>query len=322
MTVIAQEPATLADVAKRLDANGKIDVIVEQLTHTNEILEDMIFQEANLPTGHKTTIRSDLPSATWRLLNYGVKQSKSRTQQIISACGMLEAYAEVDKALADLNGNTGAFRASEDQAFLQAMNIAMADTLFYGDVDKTPERFQGFAAHLSALEQPNVIDAGGTADGAMTSIYLCSWGAQTVFGIYPKGSRAGFRHDDLGEVTLTDADGGKYQGYRTHYKWDLGLVVRDWRYLIRIANIDLAVVTDGKLIEYLITASELLPDQKLGSPVFYMNRQTRTRLRLARLNKGNVQLSFDNAEGKKVMVFDEIPLRRSDAVRNTEQRVL
>ncbi|MDR2669321.1 MAG: hypothetical protein LBC14_05140 [Desulfovibrio sp.] len=322
MAVIAQEPASLADIAKRLDANGKIDVIVEQLTKTNEILEDMLFQEANLPTGHKTTIRSDLPTATWRLLNYGVKQSKSRTQQIISTCGMLEAYAEVDKALADLNGNTGAFRVSEDQAFLQAMNIAMAETLFYGNVDKTPERFHGFAAHLSTASQPNVLDAGGTESGSLTSIYLCSWGPQTVFGIYPKGSKAGFRHNDLGEVTLFDADGGKYQGYRTHYKWDLGLVVRDWRYLVRIANIDPATITDNKLVDLLVTASELLPDQKLGRPVFYMNRQTRTRLRLARLNKGNVQLSFDNVEGKKVMVFDEIPVRRSDAVLNTEPRVV
>ncbi|MDR2604262.1 MAG: hypothetical protein LBC55_02795 [Desulfovibrio sp.] len=322
MAVIAQEPASLADIAKRLDANGKIDAIVEQLTRTNEILEDMLFQEANLPTGHKTTIRSDLPTATWRLLNYGVKQSKSSTQQIISTCGMLEAYAEVDKALADLNGNTGAFRASEDQAFLQAMNIAMADTLFYGNVDNEPERFHGFASHLSTVSQPNVLDAGGTVSGSLTSIYLCAWGPQTVFGIYPKGSKAGFRHNDLGEVTLFDADGGKYQGYRTHYKWDLGLVVRDWRYLIRIANIDLTTIYDNKLIALLVTASELLPDQKLGRPVFYMNRQTRTHLRLARLNKGNVQLSFDDVEGKKVMVFDEIPVRRSDAVLNTELRVV
>jgi hypothetical protein len=322
MAVTAEEPASLADVAKRLDANGKIDVIVEQLTKTNEILEDMLFQEANLPTGHKTTIRSDLPTATWRLLNYGVQQSKSRTHQIVSTCGMLEAYAEVDKALADLNGNTGAFRVSEDQAFLQAMNIAMAETLFYGNVDIAPERFHGFAAHLSTASQPNVIDAGGTTSGSLTSIYLCSWGPQTVFGIYPKGSKAGFRHDDLGEVTLFDADGGKYQGYRTHYKWDLGLVVRDWRYLIRIANIDLADINYNALINLMVEASELLPDQKLGRPVFYMNRQTRTRLRLARLNKANVQLFFDNAEGKKVMTFDEIPVRRSDAVLNTEPRVV
>jgi hypothetical protein len=327
MPLVADTLVTLGDVAKRLDANGKVDAIVEQLTQTNEILEDMLFAESNLPTGHRSTIRTGLPAAAWRLLNYGVPQSKSRTAQITDTCGMLEAYAEVDKALADLNGNTGAFRSSEDRAFLQAMNIAMADTLFYGDTKKNPERFLGLTPRFSTLDKTkadsaeNVIDAGGTADGAMTSIWLPSWGPQTLFGVYPKGSKAGFQHNDLGEVTLFDAQGGKYQGYRTHYKWDLGLVMRDWRYIVRIANIDLATITDADLIKFMIMASERLPDQKIGRPVFYMNRQVRTRLRLARLNTNNVQLTYDTVEGKKVTHFDEIPVKRSDAILNTEKQV-
>lgn len=322
--------ATLGDVAKRLDKDGKIDKIVEMLKDTNEILEDMQFQEGNLPTGHKTTIRTGLPVAAWRMLNYGVPQSKSQTQQITDTCGMLEAYAEVDKDLADLNNNTAAFRLSEDQAFLQAMNKEMAETLFYGDTSKNPERFLGLAARFSSLDPKkaataeNVIDAGGTGS-KLTSIFLVGWGANTVFGIYPKGSKAGFQHKDLGEVTLqmTLPDGrtGQYQGYRTHYKWDIGLVVRDWRYIVRICNIDLATITDDKLISLMIEASERLPDERLGRPVWYMNRSTRTRLRLARLNKNNVQLSADEVEGKKVLSFDGIPVKRCDGISLTEARV-
>lgn len=322
--------ATLGDVAKRLDKDGKIDKIVEMLKDTNEILEDMQFQEGNLPTGHKTTIRTGLPVAAWRMLNYGVPQSKSQTQQITDTCGMLEAYAEVDKDLADLNNNTAAFRLSEDQAFLQAMNKEMAETLFYGDTSKNPERFLGLAARFSSLDPKkaataeNVIDAGGSGS-RLTSIFLVGWGANTVFGIYPKGSKAGFQHKDLGEVTLqmTLPDGrtGQYQGYRTHYKWDIGLVVRDWRYIVRICNIDLATITDDKLISLMIEASERLPDERLGRPVWYMNRSTRTRLRLARLNKNNVQLSADEVEGKKVLSFDGIPVKRCDGISLTEARV-
>lgn len=322
--------ATLGDVAKRLDKDGKIDKIVEMLKDTNEILEDMQFQEGNLPTGHKTTIRTGLPVAAWRMLNYGVPQSKSQTQQITDTCGMLEAYAEVDKDLADLNNNTAAFRLSEDQAFLQAMNKEMAETLFYGDTSKNPERFLGLAARFSSLDPEkaataaNVINAGGSGS-RLTSIFLVGWGANTVFGIYPKGSKAGFQHKDLGEVTLqmTLPDGrtGQYQGYRTHYKWDIGLVVRDWRYIVRICNIDLATITDDKLISLMIEASERLPDERLGRPVWYMNRSTRTRLRLARLNKNNVQLSADEVEGKKVLSFDGIPVKRCDGISLTEARV-
>ena len=328
MALIGENVATLGDIAKRLDAGGKIDRIVEMLTQTNEILDDMMFKEGNLPTGHKTTIRTGLPNAAWRLLNYGVPQSKSKTQQITDVCGMLEAYAEVDKALADLNGNTAEFRLSEDRAFMEAMNQEMAKTLFYGDTSKNPERFLGLAARYSSLDKAkvataeNVIDAGGTATGQLTSIWLPSWGDQTCFGIYPKGSKAGFQHNNLGEVTLHDANGGQYQGYRTHYKWDIGLVLRDWRYVVRIANIDLATITDEQLVDLMIVASERLPDQKLGRPVFYMNRSVRTRLRTAIRKDKNVNLSIGEVAGKKVLTFDEITVRRCDAISLTETRVV
>ncbi|WP_368734330.1 major capsid protein, partial [Klebsiella quasipneumoniae] len=64
---------------------------------------------------------------------YGVQPSKSTTVQVTDYVGMLETYAEVDKSLADLNGNTAEFRLSEDRAFIEAMNQQMAQTLFYGD---------------------------------------------------------------------------------------------------------------------------------------------------------------------------------------------
>ncbi|MBE6441472.1 MAG: hypothetical protein E7022_03950 [Desulfovibrio desulfuricans] len=330
MAVLGTTVATLGDVAKRLDKDGKIDKIVELLSETNEVLDDMLFQEGNLPTGHRTTIRTGLPEVAWRLLNYGVPQSKSQTQQITDTCGMLEAYAEVDKALADLNNNTAAFRLSEDQAFLQAMNKAQASTLFYGDTAKHPERFLGLAPRFATLDKTkaataeNVIDAGGTG-ADLTSIWLVAWGANTVFGIYPKGSKAGFQHTDLGEVTLQmtlpNGQVGQYQGYRTHYKWDIGLVVRDWRYIVRIANIKLSSITDDNLIKFMIQASELLPDEKLGRPVWYMNRSARTRLRLAKTNKSNVQLTPETVEGKKVLTFDGIPVKRCDGIVNTESAI-
>lgn len=329
MALTGTTVATLGDIAKRLDKDGKIDKIVEMLSETNEVLDDMLFQEGNLPTGHKTTIRTGLPEVAWRLLNYGVPQSKSTTQQITDTCGMLEAYAEVDKALADLNNNTAAWRLSEDQAFIQAMDKAMAETLFYGDTSKTPERFLGLAPRFATLNpgvatSENIIDAGGTGS-ALTSIWLTAWGANTVFGIYPKGSKAGLQHKDLGEVTLhmelPDGRVGQYQGYRTHYKWDIGLVVRDWRYIVRICNIDLSKITDDKLISLLIEASERLPDEKLGRPVWYMNRSARTRLRLARTNKSNVQLTPETVEGRKVLTFDGIPVKRCDGIVTTESQV-
>ena len=309
----------MADVAKRLDPNGKVDAIVELLAETNEILEDMTFIEGNLPTGHRTTIRTGLPAAAWRMLNYGVQPSKSTTKQVDDTCGMLEAYAEVDKNLADLNGNTAAFRLSEDRAFLEAMNQKMADTLFYGDTSKNPERFLGLAPRFSTLNKTkadsaeNVINGGAATGSDNASIYLVGWGQNSIYGIYPKGSKAGFQHNDLGEVTLTDGNGGRYQGYRTHYKWDIGLCVRDWRYVVRIANIP-KTIGSTNLIDLMVEASELLPNLNGVRPVFYMNRTMRTNLRKQLANKSNVHLSLGEAAGKKVISFDEIPVRRCDAL--------
>ena len=232
MATLATTNPTLADIATRLGPDGKIDPnIVEMLNETNEILAEMTMIEANGFTDHKTTIRSGLPAGTWRKLNYGVQPEKSRTVSVKDALGMLETYAEVDKALADLNGNSAAWRLSEDRAFIEGLNQTMATTLFYGDASLDPEKFTGLAPRYNSLAAENginIVDAGGTgSDNA--SIWLICWGPNTCHGIYPKGSPAGLQSRDLGEDTLLDAAGGRYQGYRTHYKWDNGLTLRDWR---------------------------------------------------------------------------------------------
>jgi hypothetical protein len=316
-------------VAKRSDPDGKIDTIVELLAETNECLEDMTFLEGNLPTGHRTTIRSGLPGSTWRKLNYGVQPSKSTTVQVTDTAGMLEAYAEVDKALADLNGNTGSFRLSEDRAFLESMNQTMATTLFYGDTGTDPEKFMGLAprySSTSAESGDNIISAGGSGSDN-TSIWLVVWGPNTCHGIYPKGSSAGLNHQDLGEVTLEDAAGGKYQGYRTHYKWDIGVSVRDWRYVVRIPNIDISNLTrdasgsSANLIDLMVQALEKVPNLGLGRATFYGNRTISSFLRRQITNANNVNISMDEVAGKRVMTFDGIPFRRNDALLNTEAAV-
>ena len=224
MALIGQTLPSLLDVYSRTDKNGRIAKIVEQLAKSNDVITDAIYVPCNDGSKHKTTIRTGLPAAAWRMLNYGVQPSKSTTKQVDDTCGMLEAYAEVDKNLADLNGNTAAFRLSEDRAFLEAMNQGMAETLFFGDTSKNPERFLGLAPRFSTLNKTkaasaeNVINGGAATGSDNASIYLVGWGQNSIYGIYPKGSKAGFQHNDLGEVTLTDGNGGRYQGYRTHYK--------------------------------------------------------------------------------------------------------
>lgn len=319
---------TLLDLAKRLDPNGKISAIAEILSQTNEILDDMVWVEGNQPTGHVTTVRTGLPSATWRKLNYGVQPSKSSTAQVSDHIGMLEAYAEVDKKLADLNGNTAEFRLSEDRAFLEAMNQEMARTIFYGDVINE-NSFIGLAPRFndtSAKSGENIIKGSGTGN-TNTSIWLVVWSPNTVHGIYSKGSKAGLDMKDLGEVTIEDANGGKYQGYRTHYKWEAGLTVRDWRYVVRIANINVNTLTKNAstgddLLDLMVQMVEIPPSLSIGTPVIYCNKTIKSFLRRQMLNKNNVHLNLDEVAGRKVMTFDGIPVRRCDQIVNTESAIV
>lgn len=337
MAALDTKNPTLLDVSRRLDPNGNIDTIVEMLNQSNDILTDMSWKEGNLPTGHKTTVRTGLPLPTWRKLYGGVQPTKSTTAQVTDTCGMLEAYAEIDKALADLNGNTAAFRLSEDSAHIEGMSQTMASTLFYGNEGTQPEAFTGLAPRynsLAAANGENIVDAGGTGSDN-TSIWLCVWGDQTGHGIYPKGSKAGLSMSDKGQVTIENADGagGRMEGYRTHYRWDCGMSIRDWRYFVRIPNIDVsALTTDGTatdranaqkaLINLMIRASERIPSFGKGRAVWYVNRTIRESLRLGILERVSNNLSWETVEGKRVMTFDDIPVRRVDALINTEARVV
>lgn len=326
MAIKSTNALTLADWAKRTDSDGKVPTIVELLSQTNPVLTDMLFVEGNLPTGHRTTVRTGLPAATWRLLNYGVPSSKSTTAQVTDSTGMLETYAEIDKALADLNGNTAEFRLSEDNAFLEAMNQTMAETIFYGDTRINPQRFTGLSARYndkSAKNAQNIVDAGGTGSN-LTSVWLVVWGSNTVHGIFPKGQKAGLNHQDLGEQTLKDPNGGQYQGYRTHYKWDNGLTVRDWRYAVRIANIDTTKLgaDDGpNLAKLMVQALHRIPNLQMGKAVFYMNRDAAEYLDIQATEKASLAISVKETEGVWWTSFRGVPVRTCDALLSTESQV-
>lgn len=346
MATIGSTALTYADWAKRLDDGYRVASIIELLSQTNEILDDMLVVEGNLPTGHKTTVRTGLPQATWRLLNQGVPNAKSTTAQIVDTCGNLETYSVIDKDIADLNGNTAEFRLSESRAFLEGMSQQVAATLVYGNQFVNPERFTGFAPRYSTVNTANsqtannVLDAGGTGS-TNTSIWICVWGADTNHATFPKGKMTGLQSRDMGEWPVSDANGNTYQAYREHFKWEIGLVQRDWRYMVRIANIDITQLTGvsaANLINLLVRGIYKLPTQPvsagtvqtsdtpavradMGQTVIYCNRVVRTYLDLQAMNKTNVLLRIEEFDGKPITTFRGIPVRTVDAVLNNEARV-
>lgn len=335
MATLATGVLTLADHAKRREPNGGIcTTIVELLNQTNDILDSMLWKEGNLPTGHRVTQRTGLPTVAWRLLNQGVSPSKSTTAQVDEQCGMLEAWSEVDVELAKLEGDLAEFRLSEGMAFIEAMNQEMSQTLIYGNPGLAPEEFLGFTTRYSAISGAvngsHVINGGGTGSDNM-SVWLVGWGANSVYGIFPKGSAAGLDHEDKGKQIVYGANGvgaSRLDVYSEKWQWKAGLCLKDWRYVVRICNVDVsnlvAKVSAADLTELMIKATHRLPTLKGISPAFYMNRTAIEMLDIQR--RDDVQsgggIKFENVDGDRRYSFRGIPIGVVDQLLETESAVV
>lgn len=336
MASVGATVLTLLDFAKGLDPNGRVANVIELLNITNEALLDIPWKEGNLPTGHRTTVRTALPATTWRILNNGVVPSKSTKAQIDDACGKLEAWSEVDVAIAKLNGDIGAFRLAEAKAFIEAMNQAFMTAFFYGNSGVNPEQFTGLSPRYGTLStvtgtlgKQNIIDGGGTGSVNL-SIWLLVWGENTMYGIYPKGSTAGLQSNDFGEQTVqlnTGIGTSRMRAYQEQFVWDCGFALEDWRYGVRLCNVDstnlVAEVTPVDLQNKMIRMVNKIPTLGAGRAAFYMNRTAFEMLDIQRREdvRTGGQLRYEQVDGMNTPTFRGIPIRRSDSLLNTETRV-
>ena len=339
MAITAETHPTLLDITSRMSPDGSMREIVELLSQQNEMIMDMMVMESNEPKSHQIQLRTGLPTGAWRGYNIGVGSSKSTTVNARANIGNYETWAVVDRDLADLNGNSAQWRLQEESAFLEHMTQTMQKQIIFGNELEDPDAFSGLATHYSTAptnssataSADNVIDAGGTGtDNA--SIYLVCWDPMCTFGIYPKGQSGGLKVEDEGEVTLENVPAvgggtGNMKAYRTHYKWQLGIVVKDWRYNTRICNIDKSLLTPdasagARLTRFMFEAMELIPADR-GRMAFYMPRDIRTRLfqQLAEGVKSST-LTIEQVGGVRTHMFHGIPIRRVDAMAADEARVV
>lgn len=330
MPTLGTQYPTLLEVSKLYGENGQPLPVAELLLQQNPILDDIPWVEANLTNGHRHAVRTGLPDATFRKLNGGVSPSKSRFADVTESCGMISALGIIDKKLVDLSTNPADFRVKQNGGHMQAMNNTFATALFYGDHTLDPEKFLGLAPRFSDITGPenaeNIIDAAGN-DTDLASIWLVGWGDEGAFGIYPKGTQAGLVHKDMGEELVSDGNGGQYPAVRDWFEWDCGIAVKDWRNIVRIANVDLSALTKdasagADLIDLMVQAIELIHAPDAVNLAFYMPRRIRSILRRQITNKDNVWLSMGEVAGRKVVQFDGIPVRRVDALLGNESRVV
>lgn len=339
----------LVDHARMQNPDGTIADIAWLLAQANDILKDMIFQEGNLPLGHKVTVNVGLPQGTWRGNNQGVAANKPLNAQYQFSIGELVGYSMVDKSEAMLNGEIGKFRWNQDQAHIEGMSQQIASALMYSNESTNPQQFTGFSPYYNTLNTSNAQSAqnvinGGGSSNSNASLWLVGWGDNTTFGIFPKGSQAGLIYEDKGDVTpLYDANGNRFEGYTSYFCWKIGLAVKNWEYNVRICNLDtttagLAGVSPPDLYVLMSHAVTKLPtltrrasgitevdspgDPMPGiRPAWYCNRTVRTYLDIQAIRDKNVLLSSKDYAGNPVMEFRDIPIRIVDALTVSEATV-
>lgn len=336
MPALSTANPTLLDLAKVSNPDGSIAKVVEILDQTNELLQFLPIIQGNLPTGHLTTIRTGLPSVTYTTINSGVNPGKATTVQVTESCARLEAYGEVDNRLVELAKDKAAFRLAQERPQIEAFNQEFMRAFFYENVTTNPERFSGLAPRYAtrnlatAACAENVIHGGGSGtDNA--SIWVLTLGEGTIAGLIPQNSTAGLKVEDKGLVTVEDVSNGSNLGraemWRTRYELKIGLTVQDWRYGVRIANIDKSdltpdAVSGANLPRLLYRALNLIPSTSMGRTVICMSRNIRTTLgeQTAEGTK-NSSLKAEEVGGIMRTTFQGFPILRVDALAADEALV-
>lgn len=332
MATVGSNTLSISDVIKTIDPNGDAAKIVEVLSQTNAILDDITWEEGNLLMGNRTTVRTSLPAVTARVANQGTPPGASSSMQIDDACAIFETKSDLDKVVAEAGGigMVPKNRANEAAAHIEAMGQKLGSTLMYGS-PAVPEEFVGFMNRLKATTDPNgqqIIKAGGSgADNA--SILFVQWGKGKVMGIYPRGSVGGLQRTDQGLIDIVDSTGiagNTFLGYREYFTWLCGLSVQDQRCVVRAPNIDISnLVTKtsaADLPEIMIAMIEAVPNPDAGG-VFYMNRTVRKMFRIQERDDiiAGAGLRFDNFAGRRTLMFDQYPVRIVDKMSNAEALV-
>ena len=340
---------TLFDVSSRLDPQGRIPEIAELLSQSNEIYDDIPWVEANGKTRHEFVFRTSMPGGFFRSYNQGVPYSKSTTGKASVSVASLQDYSQVDMELAEDSGDPEAFCESEDMAFLEGLSQTVAENIMYGNSVANPSAFMGFSSFYNtkntatAQNATNVIDAGGTAS-SNTSIWGIGWSPRTTFGVFPERSKAGLTMEDKGNtVPAYDSLGNRFEAYTVWFRQRIGLCPQDWRYNVRIANIDTTSAglagPNAPDIFALMAEAVLLPPalgklsgiQKTDAPrdpgssvrwIWYCNRTSRHWMDIQSMRNRNVLQDMTDYAGNPTTGWRGAPIKLVDQILVTEAQVV
>lgn len=335
MATIGATYLDIIDVLNRSESDDAIKIakVIEMLKNTNSMLADAMVQECNLGTRHRTTLRTKLPTGSWGQLYQGTASSKSGTTNVEDATGFYEQLSSIDTRMLELaGGQENKLRLSEAKAHLEAISQEIQSTLIYGNQALEPLKFTGFAPRFNSLSGGTggqIVDAQGSGNDN-TSVWFVTWGDEQSFMLYPKGTMGGVTRMDKGEQRVLDDDGNPYYVKEELFRQHGGLAVSDYRYVARIANIDVSLLQAGSVDIYKFMRKAFwkikrhrLPETRMA---IYCNADVLEALDAETTPTASTTTSFvrlkpSEVDGQEVLTYRGIPVRQVDAILKTEAQV-
>lgn len=330
---------TLADIEKSKNADGSIAPVIEMLAQMSPAVRLLYATECNNGTKHRHVIRTGIPSPTWTAFYETVQPSKSTRTQVEDTTGMLENWTQIDERLLKITKDKAAFRLQEATSVLEGFAQEIEQTIFYGNINSAPREFHGLAPRFNSTTAANgnqIVSAGGSGSDN-TSIWFVTTGPTTCGLLYPQGTASGMERNDIGAETYQDSSGGLIRYVREQFSQHIGFYCADWRYISRVANIDVSNLSTGSaadLFDKMITAYYKLQNRKgtMGftmngsqpitiKPIIFCNTTIKEHLHKQLRTNANTLLRMSEVEGQEVMTFLGMQIVETDGIVNTEATV-
>jgi hypothetical protein len=327
---------TIANVITANDPTGGLKPIANTLEQTNELMQVMPWLEGNLVGGNITREVTSMFTPTIRIANEGIAASVNEDREITDTVCKLEDRIEIDEHILEKVNDPAGYIAEQVRIGQEAFGQKMADLIINGDSGTDIREFDGLNARYDALASDysvytdrdvNVI-AGGGSGADNSSIYVLGLGPGRIHGIYPKNTAAGLTVNDKGKerINPSASSTNALYAHTVQILWRAGLVVNDWRWGVRVCNIDQSALTrdaasGANLIDLLSEAVHRLPSQT-GNIQIACGRRVKDFLHSQIMNKSNVNITYGpDPFGRQTTMFMGIPINRVDAIGEAETLV-
>lgn len=321
MATLGDTVVTFDEWVKRMDKSN-VKTIIELASASNLMLKTASVGPGNEADGNTTTVRTSLPSGTWTSAYEGVASEASHTKEVWDAAGYLEGYSVISKRYVHRSPDRKAARMQEERAFIQGYAEEVEDTFFHGDRNLNPKEFLGLDqryALKSAETGGQIVDAGGTSTDN-TDIWFVGWGAGASSLFFGANGQGGLSIDDKGLLPWDlNGDGLHQECYVSHYEWNVGFRVEDYRCISRVANIDVSTLAGGSnvdLVPFMINAWYNIPTSIMNTArmAIYCNTAVLQGLHKEARDFAQTSLTLENWQGRKMTHFQGIPVFRSDKI--------